>query len=107
MACKTGLPERYIAFGTLTFVSWLLFSFLAPLTLSVIAFVYPAIQTIRALESKDQQERWLTYWVVYGAFNVFESVGDIVLSWLPFYFTIKTTFLVRPTFLTMTTLFCF
>lgn len=90
------MPQKYVAGTAIAVISWCLFSFLAPLTLSVIAFVYPAIQTIRALESKEQQERWLTYWVVYGAFNVFENVGDVVLAWLPFYFTIKATFLVSP-----------
>ena len=94
------MPQKYVAAASITVISWCLFSFLAPLTLSVIAFVYPTIQTIRALDAKEQQERWLTYWVVYGAFNVFESVGDVVLSWLPFYFTIKATFLVRRSFLT-------
>ena len=90
------MPQKYVAAASITVISWFLFSFLASLTLSVIAFVYPAIQTIRALDAREQQERWLTYWVVYGAFNVFESVGDVALSWLPFYFTIKATFLVSP-----------
>merc|ERR1719281_375969 len=93
VAKKLNVPSRYIAFGTLSVISWVLFGFLAPLTLSVVAFLYPAIQTIRAIDQKGQQERWLTYWIVYGAFNVVESVADVFLSWLPFYITIKATFL--------------
>ena len=75
-------------------VFWLLFGLLAPLTISLIAFTYPAIQSIRSLEEKQNQEKWLTYWVVYGVFNIVEFFSDILLSWFPLYFFIKTAFLI-------------
>ena len=73
---------------------WLLFGLLAPLTISLIAFTYPAIQSIRSLEENQNQEKWLTYWVVYGVFNIVEFFSDILLSWFPLYFFIKTAFLI-------------
>ena len=75
-------------------IFWLLFGLLAPLTISLIAFTYPAIQSIRSLEEKQNQEKWLTYWVVYGVFNIVEFFSDILLSWFPLYFFIKTAFLI-------------
>merc|ERR1711911_569175 len=83
IADKTGISKRYIAAGSSMIILWLLFGLLAPLTISLIAFTYPAIQSIRSLEEKQNQEKWLTYWVVYGVFNIVEFFSDILLSWFP------------------------
>jgi receptor expression-enhancing protein 5/6 len=37
--------------------------------------------------------RWLTYWIVFGCFHLVEFFIDILLSWIPFYFTAKLAFL--------------
>merc|ERR1712168_672135 len=94
IADKTGISKRYIAAGSSMITFWLLFGLLAPLTISLIAFTYPAIQSIRSLEENQNQEKWLTYWVVYGVFNIVEFFSDILLSWFPLYFFIKTAFLI-------------
>jgi receptor expression-enhancing protein 5/6 len=91
---KTNVDRKYFAMGLGIFVAWLLFGLLAPLTISLIAFTYPAIQSVKSLEKNKNQEKWLTYWVVYGCFNIVEFFGDILLSWFPFYFFIKTAFLI-------------
>lgn len=43
---------------------------------------------IKAIESatKEDDTKWLTYWVVYGVFSVAEFFADIFLSWFPFYY---------------------
>lgn len=43
---------------------------------------------IKAIEStdKDDDTKWLIYWVVYGVFSVAEFFADIFLSWFPFYY---------------------
>lgn len=48
---------------------------------------------IKAIESatKDDDTKWLTYWVVYGVFSVAEFFADIFLSWFPFYYIGKVT----------------
>jgi receptor expression-enhancing protein 5/6 len=51
---------------------------------------------MKALKSndKDDDQMWLTYWVIYAVFTVVESFADVALSWLPFYFFAKVGFLV-------------
>lgn len=51
------------------------------------------LYSIKAIESatKDDDTKWLTYWVVYGVFSVAEFFADIFLSWFPFYYIGKVT----------------
>jgi hypothetical protein len=51
---------------------------------------------IHALESKgsDDDTKWLTYWVVYAFFGLFEFFSDLILGWFPFYWLAKVAFLV-------------
>lgn len=46
---------------------------------------------LKAIESpgKDDDTRWLTYWVVYAAFLLVETFTDIFFFWIPFYSFIK------------------
>jgi hypothetical protein len=58
-----------------------------------IGFVYPALESIKAIESrnKDDDTKWLTYWVVYAYLSTIEFFSDILLSWFPFYWLAKVT----------------
>ena len=58
-----------------------------------IGFVYPAYCSVRALESrsKDDDTKWLTYWVVFALFSVIEFFSDILVGWVPFYWLTKVT----------------
>ena len=51
---------------------------------------------IHALESrnKDDDTKWLTYWVVFANFSVIEFWSDAIFSWFPFYWLAKIVFLV-------------
>ena len=40
-------------------------------------------------ERKDDDTRWLTYWVVYAAFMLVETFTDIFFFWIPFYSFLK------------------
>lgn len=46
---------------------------------------------IKAIESqeKDDDTKWLTYWVVYSLFLLIEFFGDIFLFWIPLYDFLK------------------
>ena len=46
---------------------------------------------VKAIESqvKNDDTKWLTYWVVYSAFSLVEMVTDIFLFWVPFYWFLK------------------
>ena len=46
---------------------------------------------IKAIETtdKDDDTKWLTYWVVYSVFSLVEFFADILLFWIPFYWLLK------------------
>lgn len=49
------------------------------------------VRRIKAIESpcKEDDTKWLTYWVVYGVFSLGEFFSDIFLYWFPFYYAFK------------------
>jgi len=60
-----------------------------------IGFIYPAYASIKAIESKEKDDdtKWLTYWVTYALFSLLEFFSDIFLFWIPFYNLSKCIFL--------------
>lgn len=59
-----------------------------------VGFIYPSYASFKALESKSPtgSSQWLTYWVVFSLFTVFEYFADWLISWLPFYYLAKLAF---------------
>ena len=47
--------------------------------------------SIKAIESKEKDDdtKWLTYWVVYSVFHLMEFFADIFLFWIPLYWFFK------------------
>ena len=37
----------------------------------------------------DVDRQWLSFWIIYLAMTVFESVSDVLLSWMPSYYETK------------------
>ena len=75
----------------------ILFTLGGTILTTIITVVYPAIQSIKALETKesdDDDKTWLTYWVVFGIFTLLDEFGGIVLHLIPFYFYVKLAFFV-------------
>ena len=58
---------------------------------TVIGVLYPAFMSFVALESEEKEDdkQWLTYWVVYGLFQIIDQFGGIILGLIPFYFFLK------------------
>jgi len=90
--------QPLVKYGALTFLGlYLIFGYAAQFICNIVATAYPVYCSIQALEStssKDDDTRWLTYWVVYAFFTVTESFSDILLSWFPLYWFAKCLFLV-------------
>lgn len=93
----TGTRKEYIALSiaTLPFIFLLLMGG-ANFIVDLVAYLYPAYASVRAIESDgtDDDTQWLTYWLVFSLFKLFEGIADSLLMYIPFYFLLKITFLV-------------
>jgi receptor expression-enhancing protein 5/6 len=94
---KTGAPRLYVACGVTAFTMiWLVYGWGAQLLCNLIGFIYPAMTSIKAIESRNKEDdtKWLTYWVVFALFSLLEFFSDILLSWFPIYWLAKCAFLI-------------
>lgn len=101
-----NISTKYVLLQTLWFPGsvagislWLMFGFAGQLVCNSIGFIYPAYASINAIEShvKDDDTKWLTYWVVYAIFSVVEYFANMIVGWFPFYWLIKVRFLASHT----------
>jgi receptor expression-enhancing protein 5/6 len=94
---KTGVPRVYIFIGvTAAAILYLIFGYAAQLLCNVISVVYPAYISIRAIETSDKFDdtKWLTYWVMYAVFSIFEFFSLFLTNFIPFYFLLKCAFFI-------------
>jgi len=93
---KTQVPKAYGALGACAvFLSAIFINSLALPVSNLVGWALPAYLSYRALESPGHEDdiQWLTYWTVFGFFTFLESVAlRLVLYYVPYYFPIKTAF---------------
>jgi len=92
---KTGIKRKYLLVVLLFGLGlYMVYGFAAQLLCNIVGFLYPAYRSIKALESpnKDDDTKWLTYWVVFALFSIIEYFSDILLHWFPFYWLFKCAF---------------
>ena len=58
-----------------------------------VLLVISAQQAIESHEKTDDKQ-WLTYWLIFSLFQVFEGIAAWLLEYIPFYFLFKVLFLV-------------
>lgn len=92
-----GVKKEYMALGSMAFPFLLLLMMGgAHFIVDLVAYLYPAYASVRAIESESTEDdtQWLTYWLVFSLFKLIEGVADSVLQYIPFYFIAKIVFLV-------------
>jgi len=88
---QTSVPKVYAFLGLITtYFFFIFFNIGGQLLTNVAGFVIPGYYSLEALfsASKVDDTQWLTYWVVFAFFTVFESAVNAVY-WFPFYYTFK------------------
>ena len=101
-SCAACGVASYLFVGVATFGFLLLvWGFGAQFVTNLIGFAYPLYESYRSLSSTSasaaathSQQQWLTYWIIYAAFSLVESLTDFFLYWIPLYHLVKIAFLV-------------
>ena len=76
-------------------IATLLFFGSTILTLGI-TVIYPAAQSIKAIEShgKNDDKEWLTYWISYGVFTLLDDFFGWLLEMIPYFYWIKLVFFI-------------
>jgi len=91
------VPKAYAVLGVAGLFSvFIFFNIFAGFLTTALGWALPAYLSLQALESPSSGDdvQWLTYWTVFGFFNIIETFADIILYWFPFYYTFKCVFIV-------------
>nr|GAT50816.1 predicted protein [Mycena chlorophos] len=93
---RTQVPKTWAVLGGATLLVFLhLINPLAALISNLVGWGLPAYLSFKAIETPTPQDdiQWLTYWVVFGFFNVLEGFTlRALLYYLPWYWSFKTIF---------------
>jgi len=60
----------------------------------VFGTLYPAYASYKAIKTRSNKEylKWMMYWIVMAFFSCVETIADIFVAWLPFYYELKILF---------------
>ena len=89
----TNVAKQTLFLGGLCFVlSYLAIGYAANFLCYFLGFVFPTYASVKAIETShfSDDNKWLTYWVVFGTVNLLE----VFIEWIPLYFLLKFLLLV-------------
>ena len=93
----TGMPKKKVLQSAMAFmVLFIVFGIGSSMLTNLIGVAYPVFMSFHALESEgvDDDKQWLTYWVVFGLFNIADQFAGVILSFIPFYYVLKVAMLI-------------
>ncbi|POY72400.1 hypothetical protein BMF94_4557 [Rhodotorula taiwanensis] len=96
LEAQTSVPKAYAVLGVgAVFTSAIWFNIAAGFLSNFLGFALPAYFSLKALESPghDDDVQWLTYWVIWGSFTFLESFSKLIVTWFPYYYVVKTAFI--------------
>jgi receptor expression-enhancing protein 5/6 len=93
---NTGVNPKYFSLAIGVALAFVLIGYFEFYIVNVVGILYPAIWSIKAIESKDADDdkQWLTYWVVFAVFTFIDLFSGFILRFIPFYFFVKLLFLI-------------
>ena len=97
VAAMTGLsPGQISRYGLVAGIALVMLGIGNTYITCLLGVAYPCFMSFLALESDgaDDDKQWLTYWVVFGLFNILDQFAGFILTFIPFYFFLKLVFLV-------------
>ena len=94
---KTGFEKKLVKTGLIgAFLLVFVLGFGASIVANLVGVLFPAFQSFKALENGELSDdnKWLTYWIVFSTFSILDHFAGIILTWVPFYFLFKLGFLI-------------
>ena len=91
---KTGIDGIYVIIFLSICVFFVYLGIFGSLITSLVGTLYPGFSTIKAIQKNKNKKEWLTYWVVFGSFLIFDMFSNIIVKFIPFYFVLKILFLI-------------
>ncbi len=89
-------PQAIIALFIGVVAFYCVLPFVGNFITSFICFLIPAYYTFKAIESAEQEDdnRLLTYWIIFGLIYSLDEIFRSVLSFIPFYHLIRFALLI-------------
>ena len=90
---KTGIDGIFVIIFLSLCVLLVYMGIFESLITSLVGTLYPGFSTIKAIQKNKDKKEWLTYWVIFGSFLIFDMFSTIIIKVVPYYFVLKIIFL--------------
>ena len=91
---KTGIDGIFVIIFLSLCVLLVYMGIFESLITSLVGTLYPGFSTIKAIQKNKDKKEWLTYWVIFGSFLIFDMFSTIIIKVVPYYLVLKIIFLI-------------